>query len=61
MNFSFILTLNYLHPIHYEYIYPVHFVLDKFSNSISSTKSLRKNFILPAYFCMQDHSYHQLW
>lgn len=52
MNFSFILTLNYLHPIHYEYIYPVHFVLDKFSNSISSTiKSSRtKKFYSPRLF-----------
>lgn len=51
MNFSFILTLNYLHPIHYEYIYPVHFVLDKFSNSISSTtKSSRtKKFYSPFF------------
>lgn len=52
MNFSLVLTLNYLHPIHYEYIYPVHFVLDKFSNSISSTiKSSRtKKFYSPRLF-----------
>lgn len=52
MNFSLVLTLNYLHLIHYEYIYPVHFVLDKFSNSISSTtKSPRtKKFYSPRLF-----------